>query len=135
MRRRSRSKARSKRNIGGTPVSKNVTLAAHETARVDLPAMSTSSDRNPKLWWPYGSARRISTARASSSRPDGAVSDRQDVQFGIREVTSELDAQKHRLFKINGEEHPDPRRRLDAGHAAALRRRARGRTKSATPAT
>ena len=32
----------------------------------------------------------------------GTVSDRQDVQFGIREITSELDAQQHRLFKING---------------------------------
>jgi exo-1,4-beta-D-glucosaminidase len=36
-------------------------------------------------------------------RIGGAVSDRQEVQFGIREFTSELDAQQHRLFRINGQ--------------------------------
>jgi exo-1,4-beta-D-glucosaminidase len=32
----------------------------------------------------------------------GQVSDPQDVQFGIRQVTSEIDSQQHRLFKVNG---------------------------------
>ena len=59
----------------------------------------------------------------------------QDVQFGIREVTSELDAQQHRLFRING------RRILIRGggwtHDMLLRvddRARRGRNRS-TPAT
>jgi exo-1,4-beta-D-glucosaminidase len=33
---------------------------------------------------------------------NGAVSDGREVQFGIREITSELDSREHRLFKING---------------------------------
>ena len=33
---------------------------------------------------------------------DGRVSDRQTTRFGIREITSELDNQNHRLFKVNG---------------------------------
>ena len=33
---------------------------------------------------------------------DGQVSDAQKVQFGIREVGSELDAANHRVFSVNG---------------------------------
>jgi beta-galactosidase/beta-glucuronidase len=33
---------------------------------------------------------------------EGRISDRQITRFGIREITSEVDAQNHRVFKING---------------------------------
>ena len=33
---------------------------------------------------------------------DGQVSDRREIAFGVRRVTSELTAEGHRLFKING---------------------------------
>jgi len=33
---------------------------------------------------------------------DGEVSDATHIQFGVREVTSEIDAHGHRLFHING---------------------------------
>src|SRR6185436_8659385 len=33
---------------------------------------------------------------------DGAVSDRLETRFGIQETTSELTAEGHRLFKVNG---------------------------------
>src|SRR3989442_7622751 len=33
---------------------------------------------------------------------DGKLSDRQTTRFGIREITSELDNQNHRVFKVNG---------------------------------
>src|SRR5271167_1194748 len=32
----------------------------------------------------------------------GANSDEQEIRFGIREITSELTPEKHRLFRING---------------------------------
>jgi exo-1,4-beta-D-glucosaminidase len=89
---------------GAIKVSRNVSIAAHGTSRVEFtpsefPQLNV---RNPKLWWPYllgpQNLERLHVEFVSG----GQVSDAQDVQFGIREVTSELDDQKHRLFKING---------------------------------
>ncbi len=90
--------------IGNIAVSKNVKLAAGESARVaiapeDHPALNIA---NPKLWWPYGlGPQNLYRARLEFAI-GGAVSDRREVQFGIRQFTSELDAQQHRVFKING---------------------------------
>ena len=39
---------------------------------------------------------------ALEAEAEGAVSDRQQVRFGIREVTSELTDKGHRLFRVNG---------------------------------
>jgi exo-1,4-beta-D-glucosaminidase len=89
-----------KAELGGRVVSKKVTLGPKETAHVELAAVDVA---NPKLWWPYPlGPQNLEHARLEFVT-GGAVSDRQDLQFGIREVTSELDARKHRVFKINGE--------------------------------
>ncbi len=91
-------------DIGGIAVSRKVALAAHETKRVDFsPSTDRQLDiRHPKLWWPYGlGPQNLYTARFSFQSA-GQLSDSKDVSFGIREITSEIDAQQHRLFKING---------------------------------
>ena len=55
-----------------------------------------------------GSGGRIAWASPSlytlalEAESDGALSDRQQVRFGIREVTSELTDKGHRLFTVNG---------------------------------
>ena len=58
--------------------------------------------RNPRVWWPYRMGPQNLYALAIDVQVDGATSDRQDVRFGIDEVTSELTGDGHRLFKING---------------------------------
>jgi len=51
---------------------------------------------------------------------DGALSDLSRTKFGIREITSEVSElapdRLKRLFKINGKEHSDSWRWLDARH-------------------
>jgi exo-1,4-beta-D-glucosaminidase len=90
--------------IGEVRVSKKVRLAAGERTRVaiapeEAPQLNVA---HPKLWWPYGLGGQDLHTLRLEFETGGAVSDRQEVRFGIREVTSELDAQQHRLFKING---------------------------------
>jgi exo-1,4-beta-D-glucosaminidase len=85
--------------IAGRTVSRSVKLGPKETARVDLDAVDLA---NPKLWWPYPLGAQDLYQAAFSFETGGAVSDRASVSFGVREVTSTLDAQKHRLFQING---------------------------------
>src|SRR5205823_6016430 len=57
---------------------------------------------NPRVWWPYRmGAAELYTASVSvsvESRPSAAA----QVQFGIRQVTSELTDKGYRLFRING---------------------------------
>jgi exo-1,4-beta-D-glucosaminidase len=89
-----------KAELGGRVVSKRVTLAAHAMERVDLAAVAIA---NPKLWWPYQFGPQNLERARFTFETAGAVSDRQEVEFGIREVTSELDAQKRRSFRINGQ--------------------------------
>jgi exo-1,4-beta-D-glucosaminidase len=90
--------------IGPVTVSKKVKLAANESTRVALtpeesPALVIA---HPRLWWPYGLGAQELYRMRMEFEAGGAVSDRQEVQFGIREVTGENDAQNHRVFTING---------------------------------
>ena len=56
----------------------------------------------PRLWWPVQLGPQNLYELQMEFETGGQVSDRQNVRFGIREITSELDSQKHRLFKVNG---------------------------------
>jgi exo-1,4-beta-D-glucosaminidase len=90
--------------IGNIAVNRNVKLAAGESARVAMtpeenPQLNLTG---PKLWWPYGHGPQNLYRLRMEFVAGGAVSDREDVQFGIREFTSELDADQHRVFKVNG---------------------------------
>jgi exo-1,4-beta-D-glucosaminidase len=93
-----------KGTIGSIAVSKKVRLAANESARAaitpeDSPQLNIA---HPKLWWPYGLGAQDLEHLRMEFESGGAVSDREDVDFGIREFTSELDARQNRLFKMNG---------------------------------
>src|SRR5262249_23248768 len=84
--------------------SQSVKLNPGETREVTFSPdqFSQLNLKQPRIWWPvhqgeqnlYGLDIQFATA-------DG-ISDRQRTRFGIREITSELDSQKHRLFKVNG---------------------------------
>ena len=90
--------------IEGIRVSQKVELAASESRTVVF-----ASDRypqlriaHPRLWWPYQMGKpEMYTARLQVEA-GGQVSDSASVQFGIREVTSQLTEKGHRLFTING---------------------------------
>ncbi len=93
-----------KAQIGATVISKKVHLAANETARVSFspetyPQLNVS---HPKLWWPYPLGPQNLYQLKLDFETGAMLSDREEIQFGIREITSEVDARKHRLFKING---------------------------------
>jgi exo-1,4-beta-D-glucosaminidase len=88
-----------KAEIAGRSVSRTVKLGPKETARVDLDSVDLL---NPKLWWPYPLGGQDLYPAVFTFQTGAAVSDRAAFQFGVREVTSRLDEQKHRLFQING---------------------------------
>ena len=58
--------------------------------------------RNPRLWWPVqvGSQELYPLDLVVEVR--GQVSDAASIQFGVREVSSRIDENGHRLFQING---------------------------------
>ena len=57
---------------------------------------------HPRLWWPAQMGTPNLYRLSLAFEVDGRVSDRAETQFGIREITSELNANKHRVFSING---------------------------------
>jgi len=88
----------------GARFEKSVTLAAHETQTVvftpeDFPQLNI---HNPKLWWPRQMGDPHLEKLTMSFRTDGHVSDEKTVNFGIREITSEMTAQGAKLFRVNG---------------------------------
>jgi len=57
---------------------------------------------HPQLWWPYQMGTPTVHTATLYFESSKRVSDRAEVTFGIREVTSELTAKGHRLFMVNG---------------------------------
>jgi exo-1,4-beta-D-glucosaminidase len=58
--------------------------------------------RDPKLWWPHQMGEAHLERLTMSFSAQGQVTDEQSVDFGIREITSELTASGSRLFRVNG---------------------------------
>ena len=57
---------------------------------------------NPRLWWPAQMGKPELYSLVMEFESDGSVSDRSQTEFGIREVTSEVNAHNARAFHING---------------------------------
>ena len=60
------------------------------------------SIRNPKPWWPRQMGDPHLERLTVSFREQGVVTDEQSVEFGLREITSELTPAGARLFRVNG---------------------------------
>jgi exo-1,4-beta-D-glucosaminidase len=92
--------------VAGRTLKQDVDLGAGETKTVRLMPQQFPQLKlaEPKLWWPYTVGTPNLYTAVLHFIGDGAASDsdRAEVTFGIREVTSELTDQGHRLFKING---------------------------------
>ncbi len=90
--------------IGNVSFSKPVTLAPYDSTVVrftpeDFPQLNF---RNPRLWWPAELGKPNLYDLSLQFTSNGRVSDRQNLRFGIREVTSETTPKGGRLFRVNG---------------------------------
>jgi exo-1,4-beta-D-glucosaminidase len=90
--------------IGSVSFSKPVTLAAHDSALVRFTPDSFPQLRftNPRLWWPAELGKPELYNLTLEFVGNGRVSDRQQLRFGIREITSESTPKGGRLFRVNG---------------------------------
>jgi len=93
-----------KARIENVSVQQEVELAAGESKDVSFkpeqfPLLNFA---NPRLWWPAQMGTPNLYKLTMQFEGGGKVSDRSDSQFGIREITSELNATNGRVFSING---------------------------------
>jgi exo-1,4-beta-D-glucosaminidase len=81
-----------------------VELAAHEDRTVIFTPeqFAQLKLRNPKPWWPRQMGEPHLERLTMSFHEQGEVTDELSVDFGIREITSELTPTGARLFSING---------------------------------
>ncbi|MDE3179612.1 MAG: glycosyl hydrolase family 2 [Acidobacteriota bacterium] len=93
-----------KAQTGDIELSQSVSLGPNETKRVVFTpqAYAELNLHHPKLWWPWQYGPQNLERLRMEFETGGEVSDRQSVQYGIREITSQLDAQNHRFFMVNG---------------------------------
>lgn len=83
----------------------NVSLAPGESRTIrflpgEFPQLHVP---RPLVWWPAQMGTPNLHDLSLEFSIDGAISDAAEVRFGIREITSELDVNGHRVFSINGE--------------------------------
>jgi exo-1,4-beta-D-glucosaminidase len=57
---------------------------------------------NPRLWWPAQVGRQELYPLDLSVEVQGQASDSAHIRFGIRQITSKIDENGHRIFQING---------------------------------
>lgn len=93
-----------KARIGSIEVSQKVHLAAGESARAvfDPQKYAQLNIAHPRVWWPYLYGPQNLYHMQMEFDTGGQVSDRAGAEFGIREITSQLDSQNHRVFYVNG---------------------------------
>jgi exo-1,4-beta-D-glucosaminidase len=85
-------------------VEKAVKIGAHDTLsyRFKPDEFSQLSVKNVKLWWPNGMGTPQLYTIKTDFVSNGKVLDRVEKKYGIREITSSLNTEKNRVFKING---------------------------------
>lgn len=90
--------------IGATTLRREVTLAPDEFRVVQFAPEEYEALRvkNPAVWWPAGLGAQALESLRMRVIAGGVSSDEQKMRFGIREITSELTPEGHRLFRING---------------------------------
>jgi exo-1,4-beta-D-glucosaminidase len=93
-----------KGEIDAIEFSQPVRLAPNETQVVHFTPERFAQLKvaNPRLWWPAQLGAQNLYPLDLEFTVDGQVSDASHTRFGIRQVTSEVDAAKHRIFQING---------------------------------
>jgi exo-1,4-beta-D-glucosaminidase len=84
--------------------SQKVKLAAKETqvVRFTPGQFAQLKITKPRLWWPAQLGEQNLYPLDLEFAVNGQVSDSSHIRFGVRQVTSEVDAEGHRVFHING---------------------------------
>ncbi len=97
-------KGKLKGRIGSIAFEQEVKLAANETKDVTFTPdhFPQLVFRNPRLWWPTQMGSPDLYPLTTEFEIGGAVSDQSHSEFGIRQITSELNASGGRAFHING---------------------------------
>jgi exo-1,4-beta-D-glucosaminidase len=90
--------------IDGIRIQQQIELLARETRPVafDPGRFTQLLWKKPDLWWPAEIGPPKLHNLSVRFIIDHLTSDEEHIRFGIREVTSELTEQGHRLFRING---------------------------------
>jgi exo-1,4-beta-D-glucosaminidase len=93
-----------KGRIEKTEFSQEVELKPNEYKDVTFdPAQVTQLNADhPRLWWPAQMGKPELYVLNMQFETDGKVADQAETKFGIREITSELNANGKRVFSING---------------------------------
>ncbi|HST08118.1 MAG TPA: hypothetical protein VLJ83_08090, partial [Gemmatimonadaceae bacterium] len=80
------------------------TIGANDSAQVSFTPDSFPQlrFRNPRLWWPLQMGKPDLYDLSLEFVGNGRVSDREQLRFGIREITSESTPKGGRLFRVNG---------------------------------
>ncbi len=91
-------------SFGGKEMSVPVELAAGKSGKVifDPGDFEELTVEHPDLWWPHTVGTPHLYHASFSFKHSGKVSDKKDVTFGIRTVSSQLTPEGHRLFLVNG---------------------------------
>jgi len=90
--------------IENVDVAQEIDLAPGEwkNAVFDPASFSQLNLSHPRLWWPAQMGKPNLYDLNLEFDVDGRPSDRSETKFGIREITSELNANQHRVFSVNG---------------------------------
>ena len=88
-----------KASVAGVEHTLPVQVPAHATRVVHFAPVEIAQ---PRLWWPAQVGDQNLYPLNLKFELGGALSDESRTEFGIREITSEIDAKGHRLFHING---------------------------------
>jgi exo-1,4-beta-D-glucosaminidase len=93
-----------KGKIENIEFSQDVDLAADESKDVTFnpDQWSQLNVENPRLWWPKQMGRPNLYTLNLEFDVKGQTSDRSETHFGIRQITSELNSNNHRVFSVNG---------------------------------
>jgi exo-1,4-beta-D-glucosaminidase len=91
-------------SASGADFQQTVSLAPHEQRTVVFTPEQFPQLRihDPKIWWPWQMGLPNLERLSMSVRVQGQLSDQNSVEFGIREITSELTGTGSRLFRVNG---------------------------------
>lgn len=85
-------------------ISKSFTLGAGETKTIKFTPGEFAEliIQNPKLWWPHPVGEQNLYMLKLDAIIDGQISDSKQVQFGIREVSTYINDEGWRGYRVNG---------------------------------
>ena len=91
-------------NLEGQTLRQPIALAPGETCSIRFTPdqFAALRVRNPELWWPQQMGEPALHRLSMRFLIGKEISDSAAIRYGIREITSEIDAQGHRLFRVNG---------------------------------